>query len=66
MNIFFTITDSYVPFCGVTITSIVDNNPDMPLDFYICCPDLSPSNKDKLELMCSKWGGGRNPVLKSY
>ena len=48
MNFLFTITDSYAPFCGVTMQSIVDNNPDLELNFYIVCPDISEVNKRRL------------------
>lgn len=48
MNFLMTVTDSYVPYLGVTITSIIENNRHMELSFYIICPDLSVCNKSKL------------------
>ena len=48
MNFLFTITDSYAPFCGVTIQSIIENNKDLDLNFYIVCPDIKEVNKIKL------------------
>lgn len=40
------------------MTSIIENNRDIPLCFFIICPDLSSDNKRKLELTCSESGGG--------
>lgn len=48
MNFLFTITDSYAPFCGVTMQSIIENNQDKELNFYILCPDISDINKMRL------------------
>lgn len=48
MNFLFTITDSYAPFCGVTMQSIIENNQDKELNFYIVCPDISDINKMRL------------------
>ncbi len=51
MNVLLTITDSYAPYCGVTIRSLIDSNPDMALDIYVVCDDLSPANAAKIKSM---------------
>lgn len=45
MNFLLAITDSYAPYCGVTIKSIIENNRDLDLNFYIVCPDISEKNR---------------------
>ena len=49
-----TVTDSYIPFCGIALESMIDNNPNLNICVYIICPDLSTSNKFKMEHVFAK------------
>lgn len=48
MNILITISDSYAPWAAAMLQSMVDNNTDLELAFYIIAPDISEVNKTKL------------------
>lgn len=56
ISVLLTITDSYVPYCGVTMTSLFENNRNNKLCVYVFCPNLSDSNKKLLHNVASRYG----------
>lgn len=48
IHILFAITDSYVPYCAVALTSLFENNKNNKFEVHIICSDLSVENEEKL------------------
>lgn len=48
MNIAFTITDNYTPFCGVALCSLLENNKNIHFNVYIVVDNISETNKEML------------------
>ncbi len=55
MNILLTITDNYTPWCGVTLTSLFENN-DASFTIYIINPGIQETNQRKLQAIVQKYG----------
>ncbi len=49
MNIAFCVNDAYFGQLAVTITSILENNKNSKINFYVFSSDFSDSNKDKIQ-----------------
>lgn len=49
------ITDSYVPYCGVTLASLFENNKDNNCCVYIACEDLREESISKLKALSLKY-----------
>lgn len=51
LNVYMTVSNSYMPFCGITLHSMIENNPDLEINAFIVCPDLSKDNAERMERM---------------
>ena len=49
-----TVSDSYIPFCGISLESMIDNNKDLDIHAYIVCPDLSEESRNRMKMLESK------------
>lgn len=47
LNVFLTFTDSYAPFAGVSILSLL-RNCSIPVHFFLLCQDISKENKERI------------------
>ncbi len=65
MNIFMTVSDSYMPYCGIALKSALENNSDIDIDAYIVCPDLTSENKVKMERTFSQYNARVNFISLS-
>lgn len=55
MNIVLCIDNNYIMPCGITMISILENNGDLPVTFYIIGMDLSEKSKDELSLVLFRY-----------
>lgn len=55
MNLLFTITDNYAPYCGVALTSFLVNNNWTRFDVYIITDGLTENNRNRLSKICSHY-----------
>lgn len=55
IHILLSITNSYVAYCAVTISSILENNRNNKVCIHIICEDLAQENKTKLKYMVEKY-----------
>ena len=51
MNIFFAINNGYVKYLLVTLVSILENNKDQEIKFYIIGTDITEDSKKKIDLL---------------
>ena len=49
INILCTPDNNYVPYCGIMLTSLLENNKDSKFDVYVMCESLSTKHKENLE-----------------
>lgn len=56
MNILCSTDDTYVPFCGIMLTSLFENNKDSGISVYVLTEEISSSNEEKLCRLASKYG----------
>lgn len=56
INILCSTDDNYVPYCGVMLTSLFENNKGEEIDVYVQTDDLSDSNKSALLGLAEKYG----------
>lgn len=55
MNVVYISTNSYIPFLGISLTSLLKNTSDIyTLDIYILSPDLSLDNQKKLSSLAKE------------
>lgn len=54
MNIVYCLDNNYVPFCGTSIESVCENNPE-GIQFHIISASLSPINKNNLKEIVTKY-----------
>lgn len=55
MHIFFGIDNNFVMQCGVTITSIGENNQNINITIHVISEELNEENSSKLENICKKY-----------
>lgn len=55
MNILYQFDNSYVPFAGVSMTSLFENNREMKFDVYILGENISSENMEILNELASKY-----------
>lgn len=63
IHILLSITDSYIPYCAVTIVSIFENNINEKFCIHIICNDLTSQNKSKLEQLFNRYNQNLNLIL---
>ena len=51
MNIFFAVNDAYVKYLLVTLTSVLENNKNEKIRFYVIGKDITEENKTKIGLL---------------
>ena len=56
INILCATDDAYVPYCGIMLTSLFENNKARKFNIYIICESLSESSKKDLNSLGSKYG----------
>ena len=57
MNVLYQCDDNYAPFCGVSITSLFENNKDIEtIHIYLLDDGISDSNKRKFQECAQKYG----------
>lgn len=47
--------DNYVPYCGIMLTSLFENNKDIDFEVYIMCETLELKNIENLELLSKRY-----------
>lgn len=57
LNVLYQFNEKYVPFAGVSITSLLENNREIKeLIIHALVESISQPSKDKLQRMCEKYG----------
>lgn len=56
INILCSTDDNYVPYCGIMLTSLFENNKDLNLEVYLMCESLNEKNLNDLNLLSKKYG----------
>lgn len=51
INILCTPDDNYIPYCGIMLTSLFENNKNYDFDVYVICEAISKINLNNLELL---------------
>ena len=57
MNVFVTISDSYVGYTAVMLQTLAESNVEMDFDVWVVCPDITDVNKQKLQRQFSSHRG---------
>lgn len=55
INILCTPDDNYIPYCGIMLTSLFENNRDININLYVISCQLSEENQKKIRLLCNKY-----------
>ena len=55
VNILCSTDDNYVPYCGIMLTSLFENNKDLNLEVYLMCESLNEKNLDDLNQLSKKY-----------
>ena len=57
MNILYQCNDNYAPYCGVSITSLFENNKHIEdISVFILSDDMSHENQSKFMLLAEEYG----------
>lgn len=62
MNIAFCIDEKYIPYCGISIISLLENNTNEDIIIHIVGTDISENNKNKILELAKKY----NAKIKFY
>lgn len=62
MNIAFCIDEKYIPYCGISIISLLENNTNEDITIHIVGTDISENNKNKILELARKY----NAKIKFY
>lgn len=63
INVVYQFNENYVPYAGVSITSLLENNKNAEkIDIYILGEELTDSSIEKLRLSAANYG--RNIIFK--
>ena len=57
MNVFVTISDSYVGYTAVMLQTLAESNVELDFDVWVVCPDITDVNKQKLQRQFSSHRG---------
>jgi len=55
LNILYQSNDYYAPITGVSMTSLMENNKDLSLNFFVLDDKISNDNKQKMQEICDKY-----------
>lgn len=55
VNILCSTDDNYVPYCGIMLTSLFENNKELDIEVYLMCESLNEKNLDDLNLLSKKY-----------
>ena len=55
INILCTPDDNYIPYCGIMLTSLFENNKDLIFKVYIVSKSINKANQQKLELLATTY-----------
>lgn len=54
-NILCSTDDNYVPYCGIMLTSLFENNKELDIEVYLMCESLNEKNLDDLNQLSKKY-----------
>lgn len=55
LNILYQSNDYYAPITGVSMTSLMENNKDLDLNFFVLDDKISDENKEKMQEICDQY-----------
>ncbi|MGB4762506.1 MAG: glycosyltransferase family 8 protein [Candidatus Saccharimonas sp.] len=55
LNILYQSNDYYAPITGVSMTSLMENNKDLDLNFFVLDDNISDTNKKKMQKICKQY-----------
>ncbi len=55
INILCTPDDNYLPYCGIMLTSLFENNKDLRFKIYIVTQSINKANRQKLNLLSERY-----------
>ena len=63
INILCTPDDNYIPYCGIMLTSLFENNKDAKIHVYLMTETMSDSNWARLQELTRKYSQNIYPII---
>lgn len=63
INILCSTDDNYVPYCGIMLTSLFENNKDAKIHVYLMTETMSDSNWARLQELTRKYSQNISPII---